>query len=457
MNSSMSTDEPRGRVCFLSLGCPKNLVDGEELMARAEQQGYALVPEPDEADIVVINTCAFIADAERESIDEILAIAQMKSAGWRGRLLVAGCLAERHGADLLREIPEIDGLLGPGDLAAIGRLLDDLSRGTRGVIQTGHFTSLDSEPPRVRVGSPHSAYVKISEGCDHRCSFCLIPKLRGPQRSRDVAGIVSEVTNLAAEGVREVVLVAQDTTAYGSDLPGAPTLATLLRELLRTEGPEWIRVLYTHPGHWSEELIEVFAAGGRLLPYVDLPIQHISDPVLRAMGRRHGGADLRALLDTLRRRIARLVLRTTVMTGHPGEGAAEFAELLQLLEEFPFDRLGAFAYSREDGTRAAALEACVSPAEADARREQILELQKRVSGSLQRARVGSELDLLIEGIEVDRGFAVGRTYGEAPEIDGIVYLKAADRVKAGLLEPGDFVPVRIRGAGPYDLVAIPRV
>lgn len=453
----MSTRNARGRICLFSLGCPKNLVDGEVLMAHAERGGYALVADPEEADIVIINTCGFIADAERESIDEILAIAQLKEAGWPGRLLVAGCLAERHGRELLREIPEIDGLLGPGDLAALGPLLEDLRHGVRGVVVTGRFAALEAQAPRVRVGAPHSAYVKISEGCDHRCSFCLIPTLRGPQRSRSIEGIVAEIAELTDEGVREVILVAQDTTAYGADLPGEVNLAQLLRALLAVEGPEWIRVLYTHPAHWSEELIEVFAAGGRLLPYADVPIQHIADPVLRAMGRGHRGAQTRALLAALRKRIPRLVLRTTVMTGHPGEGFAEFAELLQLLEEFPFDRLGAFAYSREDGTRAAALETGVDPGQAQARREQVLELQKRVSGSRQRARIGEELDLLIEGIDVERGIAVGRSYGEAPDIDGVVYLKSAERVRTGLIEPGDFEAVRITGAGPYDLVAIPRV
>jgi ribosomal protein S12 methylthiotransferase len=456
------------RVCVLTLGCPKNLVDSEHLMGALERRGYRLVLDPQEADAVVVNTCAFIEDAVRESIEQILEVAELKSTGQLEHLIVAGCLAERHGGELLREMPEVDGAVGPGCLSQVGPLLDRLRAGADGLVSVGTFEGLDAVGPRVRTGSPHTAYVKISEGCDHRCCYCLIPSLRGPQRSRRPQAILAEARALAAEGARELILVAQDTTAYGRDLDEPASLAMLLRSLDDSAGPDWIRVMYTHPRHWNEELIEVFASGRRLVPYVDLPVQHIADPVLKAMGRGHDGRRTRRLVRHLRRAIARLVLRTTVLTGHPGEGPDEFAELLDFLREFPFDRLGAFAYSREDGTRSAELQPQTSSAVAAERRARVLELQRGIAFTLQQGRKGAPFDLLVEGVQPEKGYAVGRTYAEAPDVDGVVYLKAArvpspavrhakgDLVAGpdlGGVEPGDLVPVRIIGAGPYDSVA----
>jgi ribosomal protein S12 methylthiotransferase len=446
-------------VAFIQLGCPKNLVDGELMMGLAQRAGFRLVANPAEADIVVVNTCAFIREAQQEAIDEILEVGRLKTAGRVRRLVVSGCLSERHGLKLLREIPEIDGILGPGRIGRIVPVLDAVRCGEPEVAELGGFPSVYPEVPREHTGSPHTAYVKIAEGCDHGCAFCLIPRLRGPQRSRPPEKIAAEITGLVAAGVREVVLVAQDTTAYGRDLSERPTLADLLRRLVRLEGIEWLRVLYTHPNHWTEELIETFADGGPLLPYVDLPVQHISDRVLQAMGRGRSAVRIRRLIERLRRSIPGLVLRTTVMTGHPLEGTAEFADLLQLIREFPFDRLGAFAYSPEAGTRSARMRRRPSLQEAEKRRRGVLELQREVARELQGQRRGTCVRVLIEGVHPEHGFLVGRSYGEAPEIDGLVYVKGwrgASEWQSGRESPlGEFLAVRICAAGPYDLVGVP--
>jgi ribosomal protein S12 methylthiotransferase len=443
------------RVCVVTLGCSKNAVDSEQMLAILEARGCDLVFQPEAADAVIVNTCAFIEDAQRESIEEILELSALKTAGSLRHLIVAGCLAERHGEELFREIPEIDALVGPGNVAHVAQVLADLLGGGRRLARLGCFDAIPADVQRVRTGAPHTAYVKIAEGCDHRCAFCLIPRLRGPQRSRAIESIVDEVESLAAEGVHEAVLIAQDTTAYGHDLPGHPTLADLLERLDACDGPEWVRLMYAHPIHWDEALEDRLAAGGRLLPYVDLPIQHVADPVLRAMRRGHDGHHLRVLVERLRRRIPRLVLRTTVMTGHPGEGPREFAQLLRFLEEFPFDRLGAFAYSPEIDPPISASIPVASRIEAEERRGRVLELQRKLAVRTQGARKGARLDVLIEGVRPDRDYAVGRSYGEAPEIDGVVHVKHASVSGETGLEPGDFLSVRVIGTGPYDLVGVP--
>jgi ribosomal protein S12 methylthiotransferase len=418
------------------------------MMGRAARAGFALVPLPEEADVVVVNTCAFVAAAERESIAHTLALA----AGGR-RLVVAGCLAERHGPALLREIPEIAGLVGPGQIGAIARVLE---RALAGGAPTalGRFGRTDLSAERVRSGPPHLAYVKISEGCDRRCAFCLIPRLRGPQRSRTPASIQREVTSLGEDGVREVVLVAQDTTAYGRDLPDRPTLAALLRRLREAPGPDWIRVLYGHPDRWTEDLTRVFAQGGRLVPYVDLPIQHVAAPVLRAMGRGGSAARIGALVERLRARVPGVVLRATVMTGHPGEGEAEFEELLRFLRQFPFDRLGAFAYSPEAGTRA---ETMARPGRREAlrRRGLVLRQQQETARGRQAQRVGRAVAVLIEGFDARCRRLIGRSYAEAPEIDGQVRVRLPRDVDGAAFELGRFLTVRLTRAGAHDLDAVP--
>ncbi len=425
------------------------------MMAVIEDHGFSLVHEATEADLVVVNTCAFIEEAQREALDEILGVAQLKETGRLRFLVVAGCLGERHGRQLMQELPEVDAVIGPGNLSGIGKLVESLLAGQRKLARLGVFEPPDQLRRRVRIGSPQTAYVKISEGCNHGCSFCLIPRLRGPQRSCAPEAVLQEVEGLAAEGVQEVILVAQDTSAYGCDFEASVGLADLLRQLVACNGPAWIRVMYTHPSFWTDALIDVFADGGPLLPYVDIPIQHISNRVLKAMGRSHDGDGTRALLEKLRQRIPGLVLRTTVMTGHPEEGPAEFEELLSLLREFPFDRLGAFAYSAEQGTRSALLEPQIGRAEAELRRRSVLELQRELAVRLHQERKGTTVELLIEGVQREKDYAVGRSYAEAPEVDGVIYVKAIGSTPQACVEPGDFLPARIIGAGPYDLVAVP--
>lgn len=440
-------------VALVQLGCPKNRVDGEILLGQLEAAGYRLCHDPDEAELLIVNTCGFVRAAQEEAVDEILTAGRWKAAAPGRRLLVAGCLAERHGAELLAAMPEIDALLGPGRIAEVIDALDDLVAGRCGGARLGGLASPEPPLPRLRMGSPHSAYVKIAEGCNHRCAYCLIPRLRGPLRSRPIGRIAREIVTLGEEGVREAVLVAQDTTAYGRDLDPPARLEELLDRILARTGPEWIRLLYTHPARWSEALIDRFAAGGRLLPYVDLPIQHISDRVLLAMGRGRSGGRIRRLVERLRSRIPGLVLRTTVMTGHPGEGGREFRELLQFLREFPFDRLGAFAYSPEAGTRAARLTGRAEPRVAQERQREVLALQRGLALSLQRLRVGREETVLVEGWHEGERLALARGAGEAPEIDGWVRVDASSLRRAP--EPGDFLRVRITRAGPYDVRGVP--
>ncbi len=437
---------------MVTLGCPKNEVDSEVLLAQLEDAGYALVIDPVAADLTIVNTCAFIEEAERESIETILGLARER--GPKGLLLVAGCLAERHGAELLREIPEIDGLLGPGRLDEVPALVEAVREGGGERIRLGRLDRRQSWQRRLRVGPPHIAYVKIAEGCDHRCRFCLIPRLRGPLRSRRADEILAEVRALGEEGVREVVLVAQDTTAYGRDLQPGDSLASLLRRLLEEPGPEWIRLLYTHPELWDDELIELCAAGGRLLPYIDLPIQHASDAVLRTMGRGSTAAGLAGLIERLRTRIPRAILRTTVITGHPGEGEAEFAQLREFLQEFPFDRLGVFAYSPVAETLSASAPGRPCGRLAEERRQALLELQRPIALSRQRARRGERTEVLIDGLDPRREFLVGRSYGEAPEIDGLVRVRLPESMSVAAVEPGTLCRVRIVGAGVYDLLAV---
>jgi len=446
MSSSKPT-EAAARVAFVTLGCPKNQVDSEEMMGRLAAAGYALAALPEAADIVVVNTCAFVRAAQRESIETVLALAPGSA-----RLVVAGCLAERHGAELMREIPEIAGLLGPGRTGEVAGVVGAVLAGEH-PIELGGFAAVDLSAERVRTGAPHTAYVKIAEGCDHHCRFCLIPRLRGPLRSRSSASIRAELARLGDEGAREAVLVAQDTTAYGRDLAGHPGLPALLRELRDAPGPPWIRLLYTHPARWTDALMRVFAEGGRLLPYIDVPIQHCADPVLQAMGRGRAGARIRRLVERLRARIPRAVLRTTVMTGHPGEGVAEFDELLRFLGEFPFDRLGVFAYSPEAETCGASLPR-VARREALHRRAEVLRRQRELVLPLQRRRVGETLEVLTEAWDARRHRLLGRSYGEAPEIDGWVRIRLPRAADGAEIELGELRPVRIVGAGAYDLDAV---
>ena len=447
------------RIYFVSLGCPKNQVDTELMLGQVQAAGHSLVDAPEGADVIVINTCAFIDAAKEESIDTILEMAQHKQRGAQ-KLVVTGCLAQRYADELANDIPEIDHILGSSDFPSIAKALGSAgtvqARKRKGlpVIQVAETPSYiyDHESPRVRIGARHSAYVKIAEGCDRPCSFCIIPKLRGPQRSRGIDDIVAEVTALGREGVVEVNLIAQDLTRYGWDAGTTPearaTLAQLLRALGKVEGVEWIRLHYTFPSAFDDELIDVIASEPKIVKYIDVPLQHISDAMLKRMRRGHSSRITRELVEKLRRRIDNLVLRTTFIVGHPGETAAEFDELCGFVADSKFDRAGAFTFSVEPGTVSALLPHRVE-AEVSAERQQtLMEIQRKISRAHHEAMVGRELDVLVEGVSSEHEYLMeGRWYGQAPGIDGVTYL--SDRQ----VKPGALVRARVTQASDYDVAA----
>ncbi|HEX7842919.1 MAG TPA: 30S ribosomal protein S12 methylthiotransferase RimO [Kofleriaceae bacterium] len=451
----------------MSLGCPKNQVDTELMLGQVQAAGHALVDAPEGADVIVVNTCAFIDAAKEESVDTILEMAQHKQTGAQ-KLVVTGCLAQRYADELAKDIPEIDHILGSSDYPSIARALDAARSASRAkpktgktgtsrslpVIQVAETPSYihDHDAPRVRIGARHSAYVKIAEGCDRPCAFCIIPKLRGPQRSRGIDDIVAEVAALGAEGVVEVNLIAQDLTRYGWDAGTSPddraTLAQLLRALGRQGGVPWIRLHYTFPSAFDDELIDVIASEPKVVKYIDVPLQHISDAMLKRMRRGHGSRVTRELVAKLRARIDGVVLRTTFIVGHPGETAAEFDELCEFVAGAQFDRAGAFTFSVEPGTVSALLPHRVDPEVAAERQQTLMEIQRRISRERHEAMVGRELDVLVEGVSSESEYLLeGRWYGQAPGIDGVTYL--AD----GQAQPGSLVRARVTQASDYDLAA----
>ncbi|CAN5460304.1 30S ribosomal protein S12 methylthiotransferase RimO [soil metagenome] len=447
------------RIYFVSLGCPKNQVDTELMLGQVQAAGHSLVHAPDGADVIVVNTCAFLDAAKEESVDTILEMAEWKKAN-KSKLVVTGCLAQRYSEDLVRDIPEIDHILGSSDFQSIAKILGakppqaGSKRKKLPVVQVTETPEYiyDHATPRVRIGALHSAYVKVAEGCDRPCSFCIIPKLRGPQRSRTIADIAAEVAQLGASGVREINLIAQDLTRYGWDGGSSPdsreTLAQLLRAIGTTAGVDWIRLHYTFPSAFDDELIDAIASEPKVVKYVDVPLQHIADPMLKRMRRGHSSRVTRELVKTLRARIPGLVLRTTFIVGHPGETEDEFKELCDFVGESGFDRAGAFTYSIEPGTTSAMLPNRVEAAVAAARQEQLMEIQRKISRARHEAMVGKEIEVLVEGISSETEHLLeGRWYGQAPGIDGVTYL--AD----GEAQPGDLVRARVTQAADYDLAA----
>jgi ribosomal protein S12 methylthiotransferase len=447
------------RIYFVSLGCPKNQVDTELMLGQVQAAGHSLVDAPEGADVIVINTCAFIDAAKEESVDTILEMAQHKQNGAQ-KLVVTGCLAQRYAEELANDIPEIDHILGSSDFPSIAKALGSSrtvqARKRKGlpVIQVAETPSYiyDHDAPRVRIGPRHSAYVKIAEGCDRPCSFCIIPKLRGPQRSRGIEDIVAEVAALGREGVVEVNLIAQDLTRYGWDAGTSPearaTLAQLLRALGKVDGVEWIRLHYTFPSAFDDELIDVIASEPKVVKYIDVPLQHISDAMLKRMRRGHSSRITRELVSKLRSRIDNLVLRTTFIVGHPGETAAEFDELCGFVADSKFDRAGAFTFSVEPGTVSAILPNRVDAEVSAARQQTLMEIQRQISRAHHEAMVGRELDVLVEGVSSEHEYLMeGRWYGQAPGIDGVTYL--SDRQ----VKPGSLVRARITQASDYDVAA----
>jgi ribosomal protein S12 methylthiotransferase len=435
---------------FVSLGCPKNLVDSERMLGKLAEDGYALVPEADGADVVVVNTCGFIEPARQESLAVIREMLSLKHQGRVGAVVVAGCLAERKKDDLLQEVPDVDHLVGVFGREEIAQVVD------RAVTQRHEQRSLFRPAPvraqadtaRLRITPRHYAYLKISEGCDRLCTFCAIPGMRGKHVTKPIEEVLREARELAADGVRELILVAQDTTYYGMDLYGRVRLADLLRQLDGIEELEWIRILYAYPINFTDEVIETMATACKIIPYLDLPLQHINDRVLRRMQRR---VDRRAtvdLLGRLRAAVPELALRTTFIVGFPGETEAEFEELVAFVRDTRFERLGVFPYSFEPGTPATRLDRHLPEEVKLQRQRRLMEVQQEVAFAWSQRQVGRELEVLIDGPDPEiPNHTLARSYADAPDIDGLV------RVKGKGLHAGDLVRVKVTGADGYDLAA----
>ena len=465
------------KIGFLSLGCPKNLVDGEVMLGIAQNAGHELTNDASSADVLVVNTCAFIDSAKQESIDAILEMAQLKKDGNCSRLVVTGCLGERYRDELRREIPEIDAVLGTGEvediLIAIGAR-GELAQTSAAVPLKWHGRAAraaagpaatvsaptplptylyDAETPRLLTTPKHFAYVKVAEGCDYTCAFCIIPTLRGKFRSRDAASIVREARSLAARGVKELLLISQDTTFYGIDKGERGALARLLRELNAIDGLEWIRLLYLYPTTITDDVLAAMAECEKVCRYIDLPLQHAAGSVLKRMRRPGDRRTYDKLLDRIRRTVPDVTLRTTLIVGFPGETDAEFAELEQFVSDTGFDHVGVFTYSHEEGTRAFVLPDDVPAAVKRQRRNRLMARQKKIVARAQKARIGQAVRVLIDGPSAEHDLVLqGRLAGQAPDIDPLVILTDCD---PSIYSAGDLIDARIVGASGYDLIASP--
>jgi ribosomal protein S12 methylthiotransferase len=449
-------------VGLIGLGCAKNRVDGEVMLGLLQQAGYEVAAEPEQAETIIIHTCGFIGAAKEESIDAILEAAEWRRQG--KRLVVTGCLVQRYAQDLLKEIPAIDALMGTADLNRIVEVCDRLTavspsssprqaprrKPVEPKVWLGDPPYLyEADTPRLLSTPSHYAYVKVAEGCSYRCSFCSIPAMRGDQRSRSTASIVQEAHNLAARGVKELILISQNTTAYGRDLYGKPCLPSLLRELAAVEGIEWIRFLYAYPADVRDDVIAAMAEEPKLCKYLEMPLQHCHARVLKAMNRGGSRAELEALITQLRRRIPGLTLRTTFIVGFPGETAAEFRELEAFVEWARFERMGAFTYSQEEGTPAGAMAHQLGTRTKERRRHRLMERQREISWAYHQTLVGQQLRVLVDGFSEAEQMWEGRYEGQAPEIDGVVYIQGEG------LTPGAFVQVEVTEATEYDLIGRP--
>ena len=432
-------------IGFISLGCAKNQVDCERMMFRVQEAGYTVSDGVVDCDVVVINTCGFIDSAKSEAIDHILRVAELKKAGRVGKILVTGCLSQRYPDEIRQELPEVDGVLGTGSyteiVPAIEELLED-----KHVEDLGSIDAPEVETGRIMTTPAHYAYIKIAEGCDNRCAYCIIPYLRGRYRSRQMDDVLYEARMLAESGVKELIVVAQDTSRYGTDLPGHKRLlASLLRELCKIEKLHWIRVHYVYPDEIDDELIDTIAQEEKIVKYLDIPIQHCNDTILKKMNRRGSGAFVADLLAKLRARIPGLVIRTSIITGLPGEGEAEFAELCEFLKKQRMERVGAFPFSPEEGTPAAKMDYPDSDV-AQQRAEMVEEIQSRIMDDYNASMIGKTLEVLVDGFDEDAEQFYGRTYADSPDIDGRVWI-ACDEP----LTVGDFVQVTIDAVEDGDL------
>ena len=439
----------KGKYAFVSLGCPKNLVDSERMLGLLQLDGYQLVSEPRGADFVVVNTCGFIERARAESFASIEEMLELKRQGKIRGVIVSGCLAERDKETLLEQCPEIDHLVGVFGREEVTRVADRLLGGLdeqRLVFQPAPARPL-SDRARLRITPKHFAYLKISEGCDRLCTFCAIPKMRGKHATKPLEEVIAEARELAASGVRELNIVAQDTTYYGIDLYGEPRLVELLTELEKVEGIEWIRLMYLYPMYFGDDLIAHIAGSKKIVPYLDMPLQHINDTMLKRMQRRVNRADTEALIRKLRTSIPNLAMRTTMIAGFPGETEEQFAELLEFASQQRFERLGVFTYSLEPDTPAARLPDHVDEATKESRRERLMQIQQQIDFDWNEAQLGQQHDVLLDRpVPGEKQAFIGRTYADAPDIDDVVYVSGRN------LRPGQIVPCEIVAARGYDLI-----
>ncbi|OUQ52561.1 30S ribosomal protein S12 methylthiotransferase RimO [Lachnoclostridium sp. An118] len=434
-------------VLFISLGCDKNLVDSEVMIGLLADRGYQMTDDETRADVIVINTCCFIHDAKEESIQTILEMAEYKKTGTLKALIVTGCLAQRYQEEILEEIPEVDEVLGTTSYDKIVEAIEEALEGRGGV----RIEDIDALPlpdtKRLVTTGGHFAYLKIAEGCDKHCTYCIIPKIRGNYRSVPMERLVKEARDLAEDGVKELILVAQETTIYGTDLYGEKSLHRLLRELCKIDGIRWIRILYCYPEEIDDDLIQVMKEEPKICHYLDLPIQHASTEILRRMGRRTSREDLEEIIGKLRREIPDIAIRTTLITGFPGETKEQHEELMDFVDQMEFDRLGVFTYSPEEGTPAAGMEGQVPEEVKEDRQAELMELQQEIAFDLAEDMIGREVLVMIEGKVADENVYVGRTYKDAPNVDGLIFVNTDEELMSG-----DLARVKVTGAAEYDLM-----
>ncbi len=434
------------KVGFISLGCSKNLVDTEVMLRKLHDAGFEITPDETEAEIIIINTCGFIESAKQESIDNILDAAKLREWGKCRHIIATGCLVERYRDDVMRELPEIDALVGVGSLSDIVEACQSVLRGEKYTsFKDKNTSALGGD--RILTTADHTAYLKIAEGCDNKCTYCAIPLIRGKFRSRKIEDIVKEACDLEQLGVKELNLIAQDTSRYGLDIYGEYSLARLVREICKATDIPWIRLLYCYPDKITDELISELRDNPRLVKYMDIPIQHISDKILTRMNRHGGKALICDVVEKLRREVPDIVLRTTAMVGFPGETDEDFAELCEFIKSAKFDRFGAFTYSEEEGTAAAELDGKVDAQTAQDRYDILMQTQLTVTEEQNSAKIGNTYTVICDGFDTVAEIYYGRSYADAPDVDGRVYFTSAEKVA-----PGDFVEVKITEALDYDLV-----
>lgn len=442
------------KIGVVSLGCPKNLVDSETMLGLIHEENYEITNDPSEAEIIIVNTCGFIESAKEESINTILQMAEYKKSGSCKYIIVTGCLSQRYAEELFNELPEADAIAGVEVYDEIGSIIKRVMNGERFIMLERSkpdviYTSKETFLPRILTTPSYTAYLKIAEGCDNCCSYCAIPKIRGPYRSKPMEQVLKEAKALADNGVKELIVVAQDTTRYGEDLPGGKLLLSdLLKELNKIESLKWIRVMYCYPNNFTDELIETFASLDKVCKYVDLPLQHASNRLLASMNRYDTKEEVETLLAKLRKRIPGIVIRTTFIVGFPGETDADFEELKEFVEQQRFENAGVFAYSQEEGTVAGAMPNQIPDEIKQERYHELMALQAQISEEIHKDTEGQTLEVLVEGIEEDgSGLHYGRSYREAPDIDGLVFIE-----NPGDIEPGCFVKVNILQGFTYESV-----